>query len=82
MRISLCGRFGDPASKFDPFTPIFIRTLAMPRAAFASAGPFAKFARRVCGIEAGETITEYKATVDYAKAREADPRRIVIQAAE
>jgi hypothetical protein len=37
----------------------------------------------VCGIEAKDTMTEYKATVDYAKAQDAGRRGAVnIQAAE
>jgi hypothetical protein len=55
----------------------------MPHAEFTGAGPFAEFARRVCGIEASQTITGYKATMDYAKVQEGGQRRTVtIQAAE
>ncbi len=39
------------------------------------AGPFAEFARKVCGIEIEDTMTEYQATVDYAKAQDAGQRR-------
>ena len=46
------------------------------------AGPLAGFARRVCGIEAKDTMTEYKATIDYAKAQDAGGRPAVVQAAE
>jgi aromatic ring hydroxylase len=58
-------------------------SLTMKRAEFTGAGPFAEFARKVCGIEIGDTMTEYKATVDYAKAQDAGQRRPnAIQAAE
>ena len=58
-------------------------SLTMKRAEFTGAGPFAEFARQVCGIEAKDTMTEYKATVDYAKAQDAGRRGAVnIQAAE
>ncbi|CDY79056.1 4-hydroxyphenylacetate 3-monooxygenase [Caballeronia glathei] len=46
-----------------------IRTLTMQRAEFSGAGPYAKLARQVCGIELEEAEqTDYKATADYAKA--------------
>ena len=58
-------------------------SLTMKRAEFTGAGPFAEFARKVCGIETRDTMTEYKATVDYAKAQDAGQRRPnAIQAAE
>jgi 4-hydroxyphenylacetate 3-monooxygenase/chlorophenol-4-monooxygenase component 2 len=41
----------------------------MQRAEFSGAGPYAKLARQVCGIELEEAEqTDYKATADYAKA--------------
>ena len=46
-----------------------IRTLTMQRAEFSGAGPYARLARQVCGIEIAESEhTDYKATADYAKA--------------
>jgi len=58
-------------------------SLTMKRAEFTGSGPFAAFARRVCGIEAKDTMTEYKATVDYAKAQDAGRREAInVQAAE
>ena len=35
-------------------------SLTMKRAEFTGAGPFAAFARQVCGIEAEDTMTEYQ----------------------
>ena len=49
---------------------------------FTGAGPFASFARQVCGIEAKTDKTEYQATADYAKAQDTGRRAVNIQAAE
>ncbi len=46
-------------------------SLTMKRAEFTGAGKFAEFARKVAGIDARESMTEYKATADYAKAQDA-----------
>ena len=54
----------------------------MKRAEFTGSGPFASFARQVCGIEANTTKTEYQATADYAKAQDTGRRAVNIQAAE
>ena len=49
-----------------------IRTLTMQRAEFSGAGPYARFARQVCGIEfERDKATEYKAAADYARAQDA-----------
>jgi hypothetical protein len=46
-----------------------IRTLTMQRAEFSGSGPYARLARRVCGIESEvDANSDYKATADYAKA--------------
>jgi 4-hydroxyphenylacetate 3-monooxygenase/chlorophenol-4-monooxygenase component 2 len=43
----------------------------MKRAEFTGNGPFAAFARQVCGIERlGTRGSEYDATADYAKAQD------------
>jgi 4-hydroxyphenylacetate 3-monooxygenase/chlorophenol-4-monooxygenase component 2 len=55
--------------------------LTMKRAEFTGSGPLAEFARKVCGIERSAGMTEYTATVDYAKAQDAG-RRIPEAAAE
>src|SRR5439155_25193711 len=49
-----------------------IRTLTMQRAEFSGSGPYARFARKICGIEieSGKT-TEYKIAADYARAQDA-----------
>jgi 4-hydroxyphenylacetate 3-monooxygenase/chlorophenol-4-monooxygenase component 2 len=57
-------------------------SLTMKRAEFTGSGPFASFARRVCGIEAKTATTEYQATADYAKAQDTGRRAVSIQAAE
>jgi 3,5,6-trichloropyridin-2-ol/2,4,6-trichlorophenol monooxygenase len=57
-------------------------SLTMKRAEFSGAGPLAGFAREVCGIEAKDAMTEYKATIDYAKAQDTGRRQTVVQAAE
>jgi hypothetical protein len=57
-------------------------SLTMKRAEFTDSGPLAAFARQVCGIQAKETMTEYRATVDYAKAQDAGRRTAKVQAAE
>ncbi|MBN8965160.1 MAG: hypothetical protein J0H89_07210, partial [Rhizobiales bacterium] len=57
-------------------------SLTMKRAEFTGSGPFAEFARNVCGITAKSTMTEYKATADYAKAQDTGRRAVNIQAAE
>jgi 3,5,6-trichloropyridin-2-ol/2,4,6-trichlorophenol monooxygenase len=57
-------------------------SLTMKRAEFTGSGPFASFARKVCGIEANTTKTEYQGTADYAKAQDAGRRAVNIQAAE
>ena len=58
-------------------------SLTMKRAEFSGAGALAGFARKVCGIEAKDTMTEYKATIDYAKAQDAGgAHQLVVQAAE
>ena len=78
--------WGSRLAMFENFngTPLqTLLSLTMKRAEFTGAGPFAAFARRVCGIEAQDTMTEYKATVDYAKAQDAGRRPAVnIAAAE
>jgi 4-hydroxyphenylacetate 3-monooxygenase/chlorophenol-4-monooxygenase component 2 len=49
-----------------------IRNLTMQRAEFSGAGPYARFARDVCGIEnASDTRTEYRIAADYARAQDA-----------
>jgi hypothetical protein len=53
----------------------------MKRAEFTGSRPFASFARKVCGIEADTTKTEYQATAAYAKAQDTGRRAINIQAA-
>jgi aromatic ring hydroxylase len=46
-----------------------IRTLTMQRAEFSGSGPYARLARKVCGIESEvDDNSDYKATADYAKA--------------
>lgn len=46
-----------------------IRTLTMQRAEFSGSGPYARLARKVCGIELEvQKDTEYNRTADYAKA--------------
>ena len=57
-------------------------SLTMKRAEFTGSGPFASFARQVCGIEAKTATTEYQATADYAKAQDTGRRTVNIQAAE
>ena len=57
-------------------------SLTMKRAEFTGSGPFASFARKVCGIEAKTATTEYQATADYAKAQDTGRRTVNIQAAE
>ena len=78
--------WGSRLAMFENFngTPLqTLLSLTMKRAEFTGTGPFAAFARRVCGIEAQDTMTEYKATVDYAKAQDAGRRPAVnIAAAE
>ncbi len=56
-------------------------SLTMKRAEFSGNGRLAGFARKVCGIEAKDIMTEYKATSDYAKAQDAGGRQAVVQAA-
>jgi 4-hydroxyphenylacetate 3-monooxygenase/chlorophenol-4-monooxygenase component 2 len=78
--------WGSRLALFENFngTPLqTLLSLTMKRAEFTGSGPFAAFARRVCGIEAKDTMTEYKATVDYAKAQDAGRREAInVQAAE
>ena len=51
-------------------------SLTMKRAEFTGAGPLAAFARKVCGIEGeDDQASEYKATVEYAKAQDGRARR-------
>ena len=58
-------------------------SLTMKRAEFTGSGPFASFARKVCGIEAKtDEMTEYQSTADYAKAQDTGRRAVNIQAAE
>ena len=45
-------------------------SLTMKRAEFTGSGPLAAFARKVCGIERDQAVSEYKATVEYAKAQD------------
>jgi hypothetical protein len=53
-------------------------SLTMKRAEFTGSGPLAAFARKVCGIDQEQGMTEYKAIVEYARAQDG-PR---VQAAE
>ena len=51
-------------------------SLTMKRAEFTGSGPFAAFARKVCGLEtARRRRSEYKTTADYAKAQDRGARR-------
>ena len=55
--------WGSRLAMFENFngTPLqTLLSLTMKRAEFTGAGPFAAFARRVCGIEAQDTMTEYR----------------------
>jgi 3,5,6-trichloropyridin-2-ol/2,4,6-trichlorophenol monooxygenase len=52
----------------------------MKRAEFTGSGPFAEFARKVCGIEAKSTTTEYQKTADYAKAQDTGRRSVAAKA--
>jgi 4-hydroxyphenylacetate 3-monooxygenase/chlorophenol-4-monooxygenase component 2 len=78
--------WGSRLALFENFngTPLqTLLSLTMKRAEFTGSGPFAAFARHVCGIEAGDTMTDYKATVDYAKAHDTGRRETInVQAAE
>src|SRR5262245_65953793 len=57
--------------------------LTMKRAEFTGSGPLAEVARKVCGIERKDGMTEYKSTVEYAKAQDAGARAATsVQAAE
>ena len=55
-------------------------SLTMKRAEFTGSGPFAEFARKVCGIEAKSTTTEYQKTADYAKAQDTGRRSVAAKA--
>jgi hypothetical protein len=47
----------------------------MKRADFTGSGPFASFARKVCGLDpADKVITDYEATAEYAKAQDSGHR--------
>ena len=76
--------WGGRISMFENFngTPLAtLLSLTMKRAEFTGSGPFASFARKVCGIDIRqEGVSEYQATADYAKAQ--DSARPRIQAAE
>jgi len=64
--------WGGRISMFENFngTPLgTLLTLTMKRAEFTGSGPFAAFARKVCGIEINRA-SEYAATADYAKAQD------------
>jgi 4-hydroxyphenylacetate 3-monooxygenase/chlorophenol-4-monooxygenase component 2 len=78
--------WGSRLAMFENFngTPLqTLLTLTMRRAEFTGSGPFAAFARRVCGVEARNTMTDYKATVEYAKAQDGSRRETIdIQVAE
>jgi hypothetical protein len=66
--------WGSRLFMFENFNGTPLQTLlalTMKRAEFTGSGPFAAFARRVCGIEAKTDKTEYQATADYAKAQDA-----------
>src|SRR5262249_46796316 len=56
-------------------------SLTMKRAEFTGSGPFAEFARKVCGIEAKSGATEYQRTADYAKAQEPVQRPVNVRSA-
>jgi 4-hydroxyphenylacetate 3-monooxygenase/chlorophenol-4-monooxygenase component 2 len=66
--------WGNRISMFENFngTPLgTLLSLTMKRAEFTGNGPFAAFARQVCGIERlGTRGSEYDATADYAKAQD------------
>lgn len=53
-------------------TPInTIRMLTMRRAEFSGSGPYAEFARNVCGISVGDKgQTQYESQADYARAQD------------
>jgi len=66
--------WGGRISMFENFngTPLgTLLTLTMKRAEFTGTGPFASFARKVCGIDiCKDGVSEYAATADYAKAQD------------
>jgi 4-hydroxyphenylacetate 3-monooxygenase/chlorophenol-4-monooxygenase component 2 len=69
--------WGGRLAMFENFngTPLqSLLSLTMKRAEFTGSGPLAAFARRVCGIEAQDIVTEYQATIDYAKAQDVGQR--------
>ena len=50
-------------------------SLTMKRAEFTGSGPFAAFARKVCGISIeADAATEYTTTADYARAQDTGRR--------
>jgi 4-hydroxyphenylacetate 3-monooxygenase/chlorophenol-4-monooxygenase component 2 len=79
--------WGGRISMFENFngTPLAtLLSLTMKRAEFTGNGPYAAFARKVCGIDVRrDEASEYNATADYAKAQDTGrAARAPIQAAE
>jgi 3,5,6-trichloropyridin-2-ol/2,4,6-trichlorophenol monooxygenase len=80
--------WGSRLSVFENFNGTPVQTLlalTMKRADFTGAGPFAAFARKVCGLDpVDKGITEYEATAGYAKAQDSGHRpeaRLAMQTA-